>query len=108
MVAADKISKIAMLHLSDRVRIGKLVKHPRVVRHLKGASPVPGPTMMMGMEASCGSLKSGFLCTYTGILSPTWVYATSSSVIVCRLCLHERSSSVRRVSSEVLSQVPLA
>lgn len=42
-----------------------------MARYLKGASPVPGPTMMMGLEAFCGSLKSGFLCTYTGILSPT-------------------------------------
>ena len=32
---------------------------------------MPGPTMMMGLETSWGSLKSGFLCTYTGILSPT-------------------------------------
>ena len=45
-----------------------------IADYLKGASPVPGPTMMMGLEASCGRRKSGFLCTYTGILSPTWKY----------------------------------
>ena len=44
---------------------------PWVTTHLKGASPVPGPTMMMGLAASSGSRKSGFLCMYTGILSPT-------------------------------------
>jgi len=33
---------------------------------LKGARPVPGPTMMMGVPRSLGSLKSGFLATYTG------------------------------------------
>ena len=47
--------------------------------YLKGASPVPGPTMIMGLDKSCGSLKSGFLCTYTGILSPTWAQASCTS-----------------------------
>ena len=40
--------------------------------HLKGASPVPGPTMMMGVDRSLGSLKSGFLATYTATSSPTY------------------------------------
>ena len=44
---------------------------PRETTHLKGASPVPGPTMMMGLAASSGSRKSRFLYIYTGILSPT-------------------------------------
>ena len=39
--------------------------------HLKGAKPVPGPTMMIGVDRDLGSLKSGFLATYTGTLSPT-------------------------------------
>lgn len=37
----------------------------------KGASPVPGPTMMMGVWASGGNRKSGFFDTYTGSVSPT-------------------------------------
>lgn len=35
-------------------------------KDLKGARPVPGPTMMIGVPRSLGSLKSGFLATYTG------------------------------------------
>ena len=56
---------------------------PKRPLYLKGASPVPGPTMIMGLEASSGSLKSGFLCTYTGILSPTWECTIDFSVNVC-------------------------
>ena len=43
----------------------------RRATRLKGARPVPGPIMMMGSAGSAGSLKSGFLCTYTGTVSPT-------------------------------------
>ena len=39
--------------------------------HLKGARPVPGPTMMMGVAGSAGSRKSGLACTYTGSRPPT-------------------------------------
>jgi hypothetical protein len=37
----------------------------------KGARPVPGPTIMMGVDGLLGSLKSGFFWMYTGTLSPT-------------------------------------
>ena len=33
------------------------------VAHLKGAKPVPGPTMMMGVAGSAGSRKSGLALT---------------------------------------------
>lgn len=36
----------------------------------KGARPVPGPTMMMGVDGSCGRRKSGFLWMYTRTRSP--------------------------------------
>ena len=39
--------------------------------YLKGASPVPGPTMMIGQERDGGRRKSGFLWMYTGTLWPT-------------------------------------
>ena len=32
-------------------------------QYLKGEMPVPGPTMMMGVSAFSGNLKSGFLET---------------------------------------------
>ena len=40
------------------------------VSYLKGAMPVPGPTMMIGVCGSFGSRKSGFLAIYTGRDSP--------------------------------------
>lgn len=42
------------------------------MKALKGASPVPGPTMMMGVAGLAGSRKSGFLLMNTGMRWPTW------------------------------------
>ena len=36
-----------------------------------GAMPVPGPTMMIGVSPSSGSLKVLLMCTYTGMVSPS-------------------------------------
>lgn len=37
----------------------------------KGARPVPGPTMTIGVAGSVGRRKSGFFETYTGTVMPT-------------------------------------
>ena len=50
---------------------GSCAKSQLRLAYLKGASPVPGPTMMMGVPWSAGSRKSGLRCTYTGSISPT-------------------------------------
>ena len=39
--------------------------------HLNGAKPVPGPTIISGVEAAFGNLKSGLLLIYTGSFSPS-------------------------------------
>lgn len=51
--------------------------------YLKGARPVPGPTMMIGVDKDLGSLKSGFLATYTPTWSPT---CTATGWMSCGTC----------------------
>ncbi len=41
-----------------------------IITNLKGASPVPGPTIRIGVLRSAGSLKSGFFEMKAKTLSP--------------------------------------
>lgn len=71
----DTRGAVQMWIVSEVLRI--LQSHT-CMKARNGARPVPGPTMMMGVEGSSGRRKSGFLDTYTGSVSPTWTRKKST------------------------------
>ena len=55
----------------DSACLSSLAEKQLIEAHLKGASPVPGPIMMLGVLGKAVSRKSGLAYMYTGTLSPT-------------------------------------